>query len=255
VIGGRHGTESTSQGGSITQNELKQAFETGVQVYVFVEQNVHSEFETYKLNKDKKDTEYRFVDNVKIFEFLEEIFSLPKNNPVKAFQTSADICSYLKAQWAGLFQRFLQNEKRVLEINVLGEMKTVSSTLQQLVTFLTEERQSKDDAIKNILLANHPAFRQFAELTGTPYRVFFSNEIELDKWLIVRLYNKIGSITWRSDAVSAWRFKDTSTYIILCENIFDNEGKLKPYTDDNWDDSWIVRTTYSTNDYEDDLPF
>ena len=43
IIGGRYGTDSATRDGSVTQNELKEALEQGIQVYVFVEQNVHSE--------------------------------------------------------------------------------------------------------------------------------------------------------------------------------------------------------------------
>ena len=51
IIGGRYGTDSNTREGSITQNELEQALRKGVQVYVFIEQNIHSEYETYLLNQ------------------------------------------------------------------------------------------------------------------------------------------------------------------------------------------------------------
>jgi hypothetical protein len=107
IIGGRFGSESSTREGSITQNELEEALKKGVQVYVFVEQNVHAEFSTYQLNKESKNISYRYVDNVAIHEFLEKIYSLPQNNPITPFTTSADISNFLQQQWSGLFQRFL----------------------------------------------------------------------------------------------------------------------------------------------------
>lgn len=255
VIGGRYGTDSATRDGSITQNELSEALEKGVKVYIFVEQSVLTEFETYQLNKDNQKTKYRYVDNVKVFEFLEKIYALPQNNPITAFQTSADISTYLQAQWAGLFQRFLQEEKRLSEIRVLGEMKTVSSTLQQLVKFLTEERRNKDEAIQNILLANHPAFRRFAKLTGTTYRVFFSNEKELDDWLEARSYKRIGSYEWDEGSVAEWSNKKAKKYLALKEDIFDDDRRLKPYSDEDWDDEWLERADLSLDEDEDNLPF
>ena len=40
VIGGRYGSNSTVASGSITQNELRSAYEQGKQVYIFVDKNV-----------------------------------------------------------------------------------------------------------------------------------------------------------------------------------------------------------------------
>jgi len=250
VIGGRYGADSATRDGSITQNELNEALEKGVQVYVFVEQSVLTEFETFKLNRENKKTKYRYVDNVKVFEFLEKIYALPQNNPITPFQTSADILTYLQAQWAGLFQRFLQEEKRLSEIRVLDEMKTVSSTLQQLVKFLTEERRNKDEAIQNILLANHPAFRRFAKLTGTTYRVFFSNEKELDDWLHARSYKRIAPDEWDEGSVAEWSNKKYEKYIALKKDIFDDDGRLIPYSDEDWDDEWLVKADFSPDDDE-----
>lgn len=119
IVGGRYGTDSATRVGSITQNELAEALEKGIQVYVFVEQNVHGEFSTFQLNKDNKETRYRFVDDVRVYDFLEQLYALPQNNAVTPFSTSADICAFLQAQWAGLFQRFLQEERRLSEIKVL----------------------------------------------------------------------------------------------------------------------------------------
>ncbi|HUJ89501.1 MAG TPA: DUF4062 domain-containing protein, partial [Syntrophorhabdales bacterium] len=239
IIGGRYGTDSATREGSITQNELQQALERGIQVYIFIEQNVYTEFATYQLNKENKDTKYRFVDNVKVFEFLEKVIALPQNNPIESFVTSADVCKYLQGQWAGLFQRFLQEEQRLSEIKVLEEMKTVASTLQQLVKFLTDERKSKDEAIRNILLANHPAFRAFAKITNTRYRVFFTNRGELDKWLVARNYKRLPQEWWDEGSVAEWQNVKDKKYIKLKKAIFDDQGKLKPYSEDEWKDSWL----------------
>lgn len=249
IIGGRYGTDSVTRDGSITQNELEQALKNGVQVYIFVDQNVLSEFSTYQLNKANKKMKYCFVDDIKIFQYLEKVYSLPQNNPITGFLTSASICTFLQAQWAGLFQRYLQEEKRLSELEVLDEMKTVSGTLQQLVKFLTEERKNKDEAIKNILLANHPAFRRFAEITRTKYRVFFSNKAELDEWLDARSYKKLGRRKKNGrGSYAEWINRKTGKSIALMKDIFDDDGKLKPYTEEDWDKAWIEIHSLATDD-------
>ena len=246
VIGGRYGTESQEHpGSSITQQELKAAIENQVQVFIFIEQDVHSEYGTYSINKENADIKYRFVDNPLVFEFIDSVHNLPRNNPITTFQTAHDIVEFLRSQWAGLFQRFLQDQKRLQEIKTLEEMKQVSGTLEQLVRFLTEERKGTDDAIQQILLANHPAFRRFRELTKTSYRVFFYNEDELDRWLNARGWVPVRESAYDDDSFREWQDKEEAgSYIKLTEAIFDEEGTLRVYTEDTWDDNWLDVKTY-----------
>ena len=264
VIGGRYGTESQEHpGSSITQQELKAAIENEVQVFIFIEQAVYSEYGTYSVNKQNPDIKYRFVDDIRIYEFIDSIHNLPRNNPITPFQTAHDIVEFLRSQWSGLFQRFLQDQRRFQEIKTLENMKQVSGTLEQLVRFLTEERKGTDDAIQQIILANHPVFRCFRELTDTPYRVFFYNENELNRWLNVRGWVPIES-GYDEDSYREWEAKkgsplaDPNSYIKLTEAIFDDEsGRLKAYTEDAWDDDWLTLQAYDPETEVDpaDLPF
>ena len=51
VVGGRFGSESHEEPGySISQKELKRALERNIQVFIFIEKNVLSEYSTYQLN-------------------------------------------------------------------------------------------------------------------------------------------------------------------------------------------------------------
>ena len=74
IIGGRYGSESADGSKwSISNKELKTAFNLGKQVYIFIDKSVYFEYETYLCNKGNGNIKYRFVDNKKIFEFIEEI--------------------------------------------------------------------------------------------------------------------------------------------------------------------------------------
>ena len=86
---------------------MRKALKEKKQVYIFIDKNVLSEYETYRLNKDKEDIKYKFVDNIKIYQFIEEVKNLNANNNIKGFETATEITRYLKEQFAGLFQRFL----------------------------------------------------------------------------------------------------------------------------------------------------
>lgn len=238
IIGGRYGTESSQDNPySISQQEIKTAVERGVQVFIFIEQSVFAEYSTYRLNKNNPNVNYSFVDNIRVYQFIEEVFTLPKNNPISQFGSSKDIIDYLQLQWAGLFQRFLKEQQRIAEIKVLEEMKTVASTLRQLVDYLTKENMNKDQAIQSILMVNHPAFRTFAQATKTPYRIIFANWDEFNQWISTRGLKYEETTNGHIIFVSK---QNPDRGIRFPEFIFDENNNLKSYSLDDWDENWVT---------------
>jgi hypothetical protein len=257
VIGGRFGSESTQERPySISQRELRTALERGIQVFIFIERSVNSEYSTYQLNKGNPNIKYRFTDDVRVYQFIEEIHALPRNNPIMTFDTSADIVQHLQMQWAGLFQRFLQEQKRLSELKILEEMKAVASTLRQLVDYLSEQGKSKDDAIQSILMINHPSFRRFAQLTKTQYRIIFTDWRELETWLGTRGYRYDGNSShnsWDTFVLD----RNPNKGIRFQNFIFEENGKLKYYTPDDWNDEWVeeYEVTFEEIPSDSDIPF
>ena len=123
IIGGRRGSSSSHDPYSISQKELKTAIELGRPVYIFVEKSVSAEHKTYERNKEHQGIEYASVDDVDIFKFIDEVISLPINNPIAPFETSSDIVEYLQEQWSGLFQRLLRDDARRKEANLVDDLK------------------------------------------------------------------------------------------------------------------------------------
>ncbi len=93
---------------------------------------------------------------MKVFSLLEEIYALPVGNPVEPFELSDDITKFLGEQWAGLFQRLLQESARQKEVNIIQNLEATAATLKQLVTYLTETKSKGDEAIKDILAIESP---------------------------------------------------------------------------------------------------
>lgn len=255
IIGGRFGTESSDYPRySITQNELKRAVERGVQVFIFIEAQVLAEYRTYQANRDKE-VKWVSVDDKRVFEFIEEIFNLPRNNALSSFNSSDEIAGYLKIQWAGLFQRFLSEQFLQSQLRTVDQMSAVAKTLQDLVGFLTEERKNRDAAIQKILMVNHPLFRKLKALTGTPYRVFFETQDEMELWLRARSWERASTDRWDTDSVDQWIQKDGTGYIKFTERMFDGNGQLLLFTEDTWDDKWVTYVKYPVVQEEDDIPF
>jgi hypothetical protein len=263
IVGGRYGTESREiPGYSISQNELRRALELGIQVFMFVERSVWAEFATYELNKTLDTVRYRFVDNTKVFEFLDELQRLPRNNPIAQFETAWDISKYLRDQFAGFMHRFLTDQTRRAELRVLDEIRDVAKTLKEVVTYLTEERKNKDEAIRSILVVNHPAFRRFAEVTKTHYRIFFSTKHELDQWLRARSWHPVDPVLQGSESVAEWEHSvddpNSLGTIKLRHNIFAADGRLIPFSESEWNDEWVERIAQQQQQKQaeiDDVPF
>ena len=176
------------------------------------------------------------------------------------FETSSDIIEYLQEQWSGLFQRLLRDDARRKEANLLDDLKATATTLNQLVTFLTQERRAGDRAIRDILLTNHPIFEEIRKKVSLPHRVFFSNKRELISLLAAWSYSPVESDKWDDDSQEEWLngSLDPSRLLKIAINVFDEDGKLRIFTPDEWEDDWVSSQIYPAPPpfgADDDLPF
>lgn len=237
VIGGRYGSQSKENGYSITQNEIKHALDEGKQVYLFVDKNVYAEYYTYLLNKDTMGMKYRHADDIKVYQFLEEVLALPVNNATFSFESSSEVVTILKEQWAGLFQRLLQDESKRSQTNLLQTLQSTVTTLQQALEFLNDKKPLPD----SVLMLEHPAFSQVSTLLHIPFRVVFLNIDELHRLLREQGYLPIRGIrsgsahlTWISKAMYNER-----VLLRVSQEIFDETGKLRMTDPKNWNSGWI----------------
>ncbi|TKB97298.1 DUF4062 domain-containing protein [Pedobacter cryotolerans] len=255
IIGGRFGSASKTSPDSISQTELKTAYELNKQVYIFIDKGVYSEYRFYLSNKGNENINYTYADNIKIHEFIEFVEGLPHNNTIHPFETSMDIVNFLKEQWAGLFQRFLQEQTRVKEINIIKGVEDTAKTLNQLVKFLTEEKRDKDNAINEILLSGHPAMLEVKSLLKIPFRVYFTSWEELDSLLRAFGYRAEEDplpfeedFNWYSE-----KYNVKTTLSVKSHLFVDN--KLRVLTKDEWKSDYISLHIFSAVGEEDDLPF
>lgn len=250
VIGGRFGSEGRDGKYSVSNLELKTAIDKGKQVYIFIDKTVYSEYRTYSVNKDNKKMNYAAVDDSRIYKFIEEVHALPMNNQIQSFESVTDITKYLKEQWAGLFQWLLSESARQREVDLIDGLKNTSNTLKQLVNYLVNEKDKGDQAVKDILFSNHPAFSDLQKKTYIPYRVIFNTLSELDQLLKARGYDLL--VEWEHNYKKghySWYNKQKECVIYVSELIFDENKKLIPITPSDWNDNWISYSDFS------DIPF
>ena len=269
IIGGRFGTVSFDEANSISQMELKTAVKLNKQCYAFVDAAVYAEYRMYLRNKSMKGLQYVAADDERIFRFIEEVEALPRNNQLIEFRNSDEIALHLREQWAGLFQRFLQEQEQLPDRRAADELHTALKTVSQLITFLTNERREHGSAISEILLSNHPVFDQLRKLTWCTYPVFFRTRADLDAWLAARSWkvrdhedgDELGCHEWLLDS------KTGKKYILrISSEVFDHD-RLRVLTTGEWNPNWVRVVEYvpSKDDFEDfpgsleneddDLPF
>lgn len=262
VIGGRFGSASQRTPNSISQVELVAALKAGRQVYIFIEKSVFGEYRTYLVNKDNAGIKFHFADNPAIYDFIEKCEGLPNNNPIHTFESARDIVEVLREQWAGLFQRFLQEDSRKTEIAAVQDIGQTAKTLKELVDFLTKERREGDKAIRGILINNHPIFPRLAKLLGAQYRVFFTNREELNAWLEARGFTPVPTDAWDDENVEEWVEKsDTKPEVKLLKvpsSEFDSRGALR-IPSSEWDENRVTMgvsaNPASPPSGPDDIPF
>jgi len=126
--------------------------------------------------------------------------------------------------------------------------------LNHLVTFLTEERTKGDSAIKDILLSSHPAFAAIKKAGKIPYRVVFHSVEELDALLGARSFVKDDMPF--DDEVFEWDNVKAEYGIRVSKTIFDEDGKLKILTPEEWNEEWVGTYPCSRpKDLDSEIPF
>ena len=252
IIGSRYGSagiiKEKEQEYSVSQLELKTALKEDKQVFVFIDKNVFTEYETYILNKNNENVIYKYVDNVNIYKFIEEIKALPHNNNIKGFETAEDITSYLGEQFAGLFKQFMLDNKRVKETLIIRDIENTAKTLRELVDYLKEDSQGKDEEINRIIRINHPMVGRLKELLNIHYNIYIEGKRDLEALLKARGYkfNPIEEYWERT-------FNNELLKLFISEDLFEND-KLKYIKASDWSDDFIkLEKAFLQKD--DDLPF
>ncbi len=257
IIGGRFGSESKRNNSSISQIELKTALKENKQVYIFIEKNVLSEYETYLINKDNTSMNYRYVDDIRIYQFIEEVKNLNTNNNIKGFETASDISKYLKEQFAGLFQRFLEEQTRIREISLIRNLEKTAQTLNKLVNFLSDENKGQTEEINKILMINHPLTETLRTSLDIPYNFYIEGFNDMKKLLEARGFKEIEDDLFDDDDFfSEWiKTANRKKHILrIADSLFDEDKKLKFIKRTDWKDEFVqLKETEEPQD--DDLPF
>lgn len=258
IVGSRYGSEASSGEGSVSQKEIRTALDLGKQVYVFVEQGVLNEHKTWKLNKDRKDIKYDSVQDVRIFAFISEVYGLKNNNQIIGFYTGDEIFGHLKKQWAGLFQRYLDNARALEKGRTIEKLESTVATLERVVTALSSQVEHGQHNV--IFLLNHPAFRELRAALKIPIRVAFYDVDELDELLTSFRFARFHDaddpefLQWSRIKKATKDGVNVTQYVQVSHKLFDERGSLIPINPATWDENTEIKV-FDIEPPKDDLPF
>jgi Domain of unknown function (DUF4062) len=266
IVGGRYGSSSAITTGSITQNELRSAYDQGKQIYIFVDKSVYSEWHFYQKNKQINEVVYSAVNDKKVFEFLDEVNQLPIGNPLFPFETSNELVSVLKEQLSGLFKRFLGEESQKLQNRLFDELKASIATVGELAKYLSAKSDQGHDLVNRILITDHPLFVAIRTAMNIRYRVFFMDITELNQWVsAAKTLKPVSPEDWDNVNFREWFRRDTEkngdeylTLFKIKDELFDTNGRLKPVGHVKWSEDFVSysRKKVAPSIYpDDDIPF
>jgi hypothetical protein len=135
---------------SVTQLEVLKAVEIEIPIFTFIDSRLWNDHELYEKNKLKpilKDIEFPSIERPEtaefIFEFVNFLRHRTKGNSINTFGKFEDIEEALKKQWAGLFQRLL-NENRNKRIE-LKRIDILSNQFEDLKTAILTSISSTNE--------------------------------------------------------------------------------------------------------------
>ena len=156
IIGNHFGSSSADNNNSITMNELKSAMKDRKKIFIFIMKDVYVENVTYLKNKDNN-FQPAFADNIKIHEFIAELKSTVKNNPITPFENTSEIIENLKLQFAGMFQRLLAQEATLSNSKIMHNLQETADNMRDiLANFVQEQEQFKDKFDCSVLVNKVP---------------------------------------------------------------------------------------------------
>ncbi len=251
IVGGRFGSQSNiNEENSITQQELKEAQKAEKQVFIFIDKDVATEYETYMLNKNNPDINYRYVDDIRIYKFIEEIHTLSKNNIVQPFSNVEDITSYLREQFAGMVKQYIIDQKEKKENTTLSDINNTAKTLRELVEYLNNINAEKDTQIKQIIRTTHPIVKPLKDYIGISYNIYIDGKKDMD--MLLRAYGYTEQNGDLNNFIYTKTKENKTITIEIDKSLFDESGSLKYIDSAEWKDGYINRTITEDNF---DLPF
>lgn len=225
VIGNHFGSRSAGNELSITMNEIQTAIKNRKKVYIFIAKDVYIENRTYEYNKENGNFKSAYTDNLKIHEFISEL----KNNNrvlIESFDTTDEIISTLKLQFAGLFQNLLAHDASKSESAVVMDLSETASEIKDSVHELREEQEAFFKKFESTVFGRNYTLRAVEEFLGLDKSSIFARNLDaLDELMTAFGYNRVSVDNKQEDIRKYTKGGNflTDTYVVVLKKVLVND--------------------------------
>ena len=254
IIGNHFGTQSSDGDLSITMRELQTAIKAKKKIYVFISNDVYIENRTYKRNKDNENFQSAYTDDVKIHKYIAELTDTVRNHVITPFDTTDQIISVLKSQFAGLFQNLLVREASLTDAKTAYDLQESSDTIRRTIGELREEQDSFFRKFESTIFACNMTVQMICRHIGISKATIFVPDVEaLDEIMQLFGFTKLIDLAgedYRQYTRDNFLMKQV---LVLKKDLFNNDGTIKDIRSKDMLEKCILWTTEGT-DYS-QLPF
>lgn len=256
IIGNHFGSRSAGNELSITMNEIQTAIKNRKKVYIFIAKDVYIENRTYEYNKENGDFKSAYTDNLKIHEFISEL----KNNNrvlIASFETTEEIISTLKLQFAGLFQNLLAHDASRSESAVISDLSETASEVRDSVQELREEQNAFFKKFESTVFGRNHTLRALEEFLGIDKASIFARNVDaLDELMVAFGYQSVSVENKQEDIrkyTKGGTYLDDTYVVILKKVLFNGDGTFKDIRQSNIINENLICTIIPADDCQ--LPF
>lgn len=230
VIGNHFGSQSADNDFSITMNEIQNAIKSKKKVYIFIAKDVYIENRTYEHNKGNGNFRSAYTDNLKIHEFISD---LKHNNRVlvDSFETTDEIISTLKLQFAGLFQHLLAKETSRSESTAVADLGETALEVRNSVAELHKEQEAFFKKFESTVFGRNHTLRALEEFLGINKSSIFARNVEaLDELMIAFGYTPVSVDNKQEDLrkyTKGGPFLEDAYIVVLKKALLNGDGTFK----------------------------
>lgn len=255
IIGNHFGSQSMGNELSITMNEIKEAIKRKKKVYIFIAKDVFIENRTYEQNKSSNNFKSAYTDDLRIHQFISELKNSVKVHVIESFETTDEITSTLKLQFAGLFQNLLAHDASLTESTTAYDLQESAAKIKDAIDELHNEQDEFLKKFESTVFTRIPTLRKIEKCLGLKKAAIFAKDVDT-------LDELMGAFGFES--VDPDEIEDVRKYVkdpivsdkiilILKQALFNQDGTFKKNRIKSIIDENVIYKTINSTD--DELPF
>lgn len=256
VIGNHFGSQSLGNELSITMNEIKTAIKNKKKVYIFIAKDVFIENRTYEQNKGTGSFRSAYTDDLRIHEFISELKSNVKVHVITSFETTDEIISTLKLQFAGLFQNLLAREASTSEAKIIADLDETATNVRDTVQELRQEQEAFFKKFESTVFGRNYTLRALEVFLGLDKAAIFARNVEaLDELMKAFGYKSVDVDNEYDDRRKYVKelFLADKYEITLKHELFNSDGSFKDIRSNSELEKNLICTVIPHDDSQ--LPF